>query len=77
MAGRHIAPQGQGAKKRPAIFNQHAGSSIMQQKIGFASIVTLIAMLFVLAAWGGSAPAASETAALGTVTTQGSLAAER
>jgi hypothetical protein len=36
----------------------------MQQKIGLASILTLIAMLFVLAAWGGSAPAkdASESA---------------
>lgn len=40
----------------------------MQQKIGFTSIVTLIAMLVALAAWGGSAPAASETAILtGTV----------
>lgn len=42
----------------------------MQQKIGLASIVTLIAMLFALAAWGGGAPAASETAALNSVVAQ-------
>ncbi len=49
----------------------------MQQKIGFASIVTLIAMLLVLAVWGGSAPAASETAALGSIAAQGSRIAGR
>lgn len=32
---------------------------IMQQKIGFAAIVTLIAMLFAMTALGGTAPASS------------------
>lgn len=31
----------------------------MQQKIGFAAIVTLIAMLFAMTALGGTAPASS------------------
>lgn len=42
----------------------------MQQKIGFASMVILIAMLFVLAAWGGSPPAAGETATFTGVVSQ-------
>lgn len=49
----------------------------MQQKIGVASLVTLIAMLFVLAAWGDNAPAASETAALGSISAQSNRAATR
>ncbi len=49
----------------------------MQQKIGFASIVTLIAMLFVLAVWGGGAPAASETTARDSIAAQGSRVAGR
>jgi hypothetical protein len=48
----------------------------MQHKIGFASIVTLIAMLFVMTALGGNTPA-SETAALGNMATQAGQIATR